>query len=260
MAKNARKPKGMRVLERPDVIASIISDIKLSGGNSVAKDKTSPQAIWRFKLRREGKLLAVKDRAKELYAASKDIPKHAHSSYHNALVCAMQETGYTKEAAWKWYVAFIESCTNLEREKWTEYMAETMKLQDRVNAVQEATNPDDNWRREDLPDDIAWVASRPCLLSERQSQKEAMPLGPEDFIGCPSPQARFMLDSAFKEPQQFLDQLIKMQVQQWSKRKVDVSEKTKEVVAEVKEEVAEVKVVDRSEAQRLLEQALKRYV
>lgn len=250
----------MKVLERPDVIASIISDLKISSGNSVATDKTNPQAIWRFKLRREGKLLAVKARAKELYDASKDIPNHAHKSYHNALVFAMQETGYTKDAAWKWYMAFIESCTNLERQKWTEYMAETMKMQDRITAVQEAIHPDDNWRREDLPDDIAWVASRPCLLSERQSQKESLPLGPEDFIGCPSPQARFMLDSAFKEPQQFLDQLIKMQVQQWSKRKVDVSDKTKEVVAEVKEVVEEVKVVDLSQAQRLLEQALKRYV
>lgn len=122
------------------------------------------------------------------------------------------------------------------------------KLKERNRRAKKA-----RWRRSDLPDDIAWVASRPCLLPERQAMKDEdgnlPPLTRDDFFGAPSPQAQTMLGWAYYNVDAFMKQLFGVQVSQWSKVKPIEAEQKKKAAEKGQAAPPEDKTVETAGAQ-----------
>ena len=269
MGKKPRSRRNKKLVENRDQIRARMENERarimgsILGMHSDRPTQNTGRMIWEQKLKIEGKFNEAHQQA---MATLKEMKaRRAAGEVVNALwshiwLEKIKETGYSKPAALEWWKGFLAGTCELERAQWTEQVLKDVGEMEHRRGRDKVGKKTGDWRRDDLPDDIAWVGSRTCLMDDRQNQSPLPPLTEDDFFECPSPQARVLLWVAYKNPVKFMGEMMGIQKQQWGKQKPEVPIETKAAVAErVVEKQIEAPVppsLEPSEVAKLVEKML----
>ena len=235
----------------------------LLGLHSDRPTNNSGRTIWEHKLKIDGKFEEAHQQAMATLRerkAQREAGEVVDVTWGHIWNQKLAETGFSKEAALEWWNSFLAGTCELERAQWTEQVLKDVGEMETRRGRDETSRKLGDWRRDDMPDDMAWVASRTCLMDDRQNQVPLPPLTDDDFFDCPSPQARVLLSVAYKNPAKFMADMMATLKQQWGKQKPEVPIETKVAVAErVVEKQIEAPIppkLEQSDVARLLEKML----